>query len=163
MQESQCDFGPVFNGSFQDGKIPDVNFNIEYGDLEFAVGEMGHEDVTVAGLTAYGQTVALVEIAYWQGDGVTSGLMGLAYPALTSEFSGTNYSADSINDTIEYDPIFTTLYKQGQIAPLFSLALERNSGGGYLALGGLPPVLPSGGFASTPILIVCSYLKHLLH
>lgn len=124
---------------------------------------MGREDVTVAGLTAEKQTVSLVDKAYWNGDEVTSGLLGLAYPSLTSEFPGTNASADNFNDTIEYDPVFTTLWKQGKIPPVFSLALDRNTNGGYLALGGLPPVQASSKFFSTPILIVRVAAQYILY
>lgn len=46
---------------------------------------MGTEEVTVAGITV-DQEVALVTAAAWEGDGATSGLMGLAYPALSVFF-----------------------------------------------------------------------------
>ena len=151
----------MFNGTFQYGKKPDVNFYIEYADLEFLFGDIGFEDVTVAGLTAHNQTVGLVNKAYWDGDEVSSGLLGLAYPSLTDEFPGTNATADNFNNTIEYDPVFTTLYKQKQIPAIFSLALERNTNAGYLAFGGLPPVTPASNFASTPILIVSILFIHL--
>jgi hypothetical protein len=62
-------------------QIPDENFNITYGDGEFLTGIIGTEEVTLAGITVK-QTVALVNLAAWEGDGTTSGLIGLAYPAL---------------------------------------------------------------------------------
>jgi hypothetical protein len=46
---------------------------------------MGTEEVTTAGITV-DQEVALVTAAAWEGDGTTSGLMGLAYPALSVFF-----------------------------------------------------------------------------
>ena len=144
----------MFDGEFQYGEIPDENFYIEYGDLEFLQGTFGLEDVSIGGLTAHKQTVALVELAYWFGDDITAGLMGLAYPALTSEFPGTNVSADDYNKTILYNPIITTLWKEHKMAPVFSLALERESNKGLIALGGLPPVIPASAFYSTPIVIV---------
>ena len=54
-----------------------------------------------------------------------------------------------------YSPIFTTMYKDGLIPPLFSLAILRDISGpsGYLALGGVPPVDFVQDFTSTPILI----------
>lgn len=156
-KEADCYFGPVFNGTFDEGDIADENFNIEYGDGEFLTGVFGYENVTVGGITADKQQVALVNYSYWDGDGVSSGLMGLAYPLLTSAYAGTNTSADSDDTQVEYNPIITTLINEGLIEPVFSLALDRNSDSGYLALGGLPPVNYTGSFASTPIKIVRSH------
>ncbi|ORY67756.1 aspartic peptidase domain-containing protein [Pseudomassariella vexata] len=150
--EDDCYFGPAFDGAFQYGEIPDENFNIAYGDGEFLTGVLGYEDVTVAGITVLHQEVGLVNYSYWFGDEVSSGLVGLAYPYLTSAYAGTNASNDSLSNFVEYDPVFTSMVKQNLSAPLFSLALTRNSSEGYIAFGGLPPVDYAGEFASTPIL-----------
>ena len=153
--ESDCDFGPLFNGTFEDGQIANENFNITYGDGEFLTGVLGYEDVTVAGLTVTKQEVALVNLAYWEGDGITSGLIGLAYPALTSAFSGTDATDDSPANNVEYNSIFTTIVNESLSAPTFSLALERApSAGGYIAFGGLPPISFDQTFTSTPIEIM---------
>jgi hypothetical protein len=100
--------------------------------------------------------VALGTSAYWRGNGVSSGLVGLAYPAITSAFSGTDPSADSASNRISYDPLFTTMYKKGLSDPTFSLAIQRDgsSVGGYVAFGGLPPATTNGSFVSTPIQIL---------
>lgn len=75
----------------------------------------------------------------------------------TSAYAGSNPSVDNTaaGKQIVYDPILTTLYKDGLIPPLFSLAISRDISGpsGYLALGGLPPVPFVPLFTSTPILI----------
>ena len=76
--------------------------------------------------------------------------MGLAFPLLTHAFNATT------GDRLEYDPVLTTMIKQGVMEPMFSLAFERNGDGGVLALGGVPPVILDSPFASTPILIVSS-------
>lgn len=102
--------------------------------------------------------MALVNYSYWFGDEVTSGLMGLAYPLLTSAYEGTDPDADTLATQVVYNPIITTMIAEGLIDPVFSLALERNSDNGYLALGGIPPVNSSGPFASTPIQMVRTYL-----
>ncbi|KAH8650008.1 aspartic peptidase domain-containing protein [Xylariales sp. PMI_506] len=154
QDEADCYFGPPFNGTFAYGEIPDINFNIEYGDGEFLTGVFGYEDVTIAGITVQKQQVALVNYAYWYGDNETSGLTGLAYPYLTSAYSGTNASEDTGADFVEYDPLFTTMVEQNLSAPYFSLALSRNSPDGYIAFGGLPPVEHEGDFASSPILLL---------
>jgi hypothetical protein len=76
-----CDFGPYYTKSSTFTAISGETFSIEYGDGEYLTGIMGTEEVTVAGITV-DQEVALVTAAAWEGDGTTSGLMGLAYPAL---------------------------------------------------------------------------------
>jgi Eukaryotic aspartyl protease len=58
--------------------------------------------------------------------------MGLGYPGLTSNFVN--------NKRQSYDPIFTTMYKDGLSSAMFSMAIQRGSNGGYIAFGGLPPV-----------------------
>lgn len=69
--------------------------------------------------------------------------------------SSTSAYSDSTGAEIEYSPIFTTMYKEGLTAPLFSLAILRDVSGpaGYLTLGGLPPVSYNAHFATTPILV----------
>lgn len=105
------------------------------------------------------QEVALVNYSYWFGDSTTSGLVGLAYPLLTSAYEGTDPSDDTLETQVEYNPIITTLIADGLIEPVFSLSLERNSSEGFLALGGLPPVNITGVSASTPIRMVSALLS----
>jgi len=81
---------------------------------------------------------------------VSAGLLGLAYDALTSQYSGTDPTQDSNSNRVLYNPIFTTMYKQGLSTAMFSMAIERGTGG-YLAFGGLPPVNTTGGFTNTTI------------
>lgn len=101
------------------------------------------------------QQVALVDYAYWFGDSETSGFMGMAYAYLTSAYEGTSDTdPDLLTTQVQYDPIITSMIKQDLIEPVFSLAFERDSDSGYLALGGLPPVKYTGSFATTPILMV---------
>lgn len=88
---------------------------------------------------------------------MSSGLLGLAYPAITSAYSGTDPTKDKASTRIQYDPIFTTMYKQKLSNPTFSLAIQRDgsSVGGYIAFGGLPAaVTTNGSFASTPIQVL---------
>jgi len=96
--------------------------------------------------------MALGNVAYWNGDGISSGLVGLAYPAITAAYSGSDPSQDANAQKIEYSPIFTSMYTQNLSAPSFSMAIERgNSSGGYIAFGGLPPVTTEGDYAKTAI------------
>jgi hypothetical protein len=47
------------------------------------------------------------------------------------------------------------MYKEGLVAPLFSLVILRDVSdpAGYLTLGGLPPISFTQNFTSTPILV----------
>ncbi|KAL8771667.1 MAG: hypothetical protein Q9203_006189 [Teloschistes exilis] len=153
IPEETCHFGPLFSTSPTFKQIPGENFNILYADGETLSGIVGTEDVTLAGITVKDQEVALVDSAAWNGDNFTSGVIGLAFPSITSSFNGSDPLKDTPADELEYSPLFTSMYKQGKVAPVFSLAIARGEGsGGLLALGGLPPVQHDPYFASTPIL-----------
>ncbi|QDS76234.1 hypothetical protein FKW77_000290 [Venturia effusa] len=150
-----CRFGPVYNGNIT--QIPNENLQTLYGDGSFVIGVVGTQDITIAGIKVQNQTLST--LAYWNGDGVSSGILGLAYPAMTSIFSGVDPSKDNSGNRVPYDPIFTTMYKRSLSAPTFSLAIQRDSSGvgGYVAFGGLPAaVTTNGSFASTPIQILTS-------
>ncbi|KAF7863925.1 hypothetical protein EAF04_006890 [Stromatinia cepivora] len=144
--QASCRFGSTFTRDSEFKAIPGLEFNIAYQDGENLTGIVGSQPVTFAGIDVT-TTVGLVDSAGWNGDGTSSGLLGLAYPAITSAYKG--------DSQVAYDPIFTTMYKEGLVDSLFSLAIERGGSGpaGYLALGGVPPVDFVQDFASTPILI----------
>ena len=147
--QSACEFGTTYTRSSTFSPIPNENFEISYADGEFLNGIFGKEKVTLAGVTVNDQQVAIVEEGSWTGDGVSSGVLGLAFPANTRAFTGTSYSADSAANQITYQPIFTSMYTEGSVPPLFSLALERD-GTGKLAIGGTPDVQYVPVFASSP-------------
>ncbi|KAJ5621692.1 hypothetical protein N7528_006475 [Penicillium herquei] len=146
--ESDCDFGTTYTVDSTFKTISGEIFEIEYGDGEYLYGYMGTETVTLASITV-DQEVAIVTEAAWEGDGTTSGLTGLAYPGLTSAYSS------KTDEEEVYNPIFTTMYKDGLIDSYFSLAISRNVSGaaGYLTLGGLPPIDFDETFTTTDILI----------
>jgi hypothetical protein len=81
-----------------------------------------------------------------------------AHPGSITNQSNTTYD---YNRAI-YSPFFNSLYQQGQVEPYFSLALERTpltaltGPGGYLTLGGLPPVSYTANFSSVPVEITPS-------
>ncbi|CAF1245984.1 unnamed protein product [Didymodactylos carnosus] len=155
--QSACLFGPTYNPNMSCTftKLPDLHFYIEYGDGEYLFGFMGTEKVTFGGISVKNQEVGVVNIAAWDGDGVTSGLVGLAFSALTSAYAGAN-ETENTTFPVVYKPIFTNMYERNLLAPLFSFALVRGnqSFGGLLALGGIPDVPHSPIFASTPIQIL---------
>jgi hypothetical protein len=94
-----------------------------------------------------------------QGDGLNSGVLGLAYPALTSAHppNATN-NTQFLYNRLPYDPVLFTMYKQGLIDPYFSIALARNPQnssalgfGGYLSIGTIPPVQHSNNFVAVAV------------
>lgn len=151
--QSACGFGSLFDGAFADGIIANENFNVSYGFGGSIVGVLGHEDVSLAGITVADQELALATSGTWAGDGVISGVLGLGYPANTNDYIGTDAAHDSNATDVFSTPFLFNAIAQGSIAPLFSIALERGPGGGsgQIALGGLPDVNSTGDFASTPI------------
>lgn len=59
-------------------------------------------------MTVTKQEFSLVTNAAWNGDGVSTGIMGLAYPGLTRVYNGTNPNKDVRNHTEVYNPLFFT-------------------------------------------------------
>lgn len=94
--ESECAFGPYYTADSTFVQTADENFNIEYGDGEYLTGIIGTETVTLAGIEVTDQTIALATIAAWEGDGTTSGLTGLAYPALYASCSRYSFQLDTV-------------------------------------------------------------------
>jgi hypothetical protein len=146
LPESNCGFGPTYSMSSTAALISDRNFNISYADGERLNGDMITEDLTFGGITIQNQTMGLVTEAGWYGDGSSSGLVGLAYSALTNQYNGNDPSMDVAGLTIPYNPLFTSMYKENLTAPLFSIALDREitrsaqAAGGVLAIGGIPNI-----------------------
>jgi hypothetical protein len=165
--EAECAFGNAyFDTSSSKTFVPlaNKNFNITYGDGEFLTGTVGTDTVTVAGLTVTGQEMGVVNNAAWNGDSVNSGLMGLAFPTITSVFSGTNVTKDSNKNHEVYNPVFFNAVAQGLLSnPIFSLALNRGSFAnelsgpledpnlGYLAFGGIAPVAVTNTSVTVPL------------
>ena len=107
-----------------------------YGDDTFVQGYFGFDDVTIGGLTAKHQQLGMVNRTYWfSRESKSSGLLGLAYPFMTG----------LDNSSRQYDPLFTTMWKQNLTKPMFSLTLSRDSvdpkksADSYLAFGVVPP------------------------
>jgi hypothetical protein len=139
--------------------IQNQTFGVEYG-VGIATGIVGYEEVTLGGITIQRQEVGIVNKATNPGDGMNSGVIGFGYPSLTSAHAGTtvaNGSDSLLLNRIQYNTLFTNMYKQGLVDPYFSLAIDRlppniSSGpGGYLGLGSLPPVAHDTTFAKAPV------------
>ncbi|KAJ7124372.1 acid protease [Mycena epipterygia] len=140
--------------SFQ--PYPNTSFSISYGDGEYLSGAAAFETVSVGGLTVTHQEIGVVSSAAWIGDGINSGLLGLAYPSLTSVHG-------QYGQKLQYNPFFFNAVKQNQIPhPYFSLALNRGTYTGehsanidphlgYLAFGGIAPVPVTSTAVTIPI------------
>lgn len=91
----------------------------------------------------------------WYGNNVTSGVMGMAYPALTSAYMTDNLTDNSDALAMPYSPLFTSMVTAGLIQPYWEIAIDRNSTRGTFALGGDTPVNINGShYAESDMLIV---------
>jgi hypothetical protein len=159
VNHSVCDFGPGLSPSDNFQQIPDVNLNATYGQGTTINGILGYETLNLAGLDITEQEIGYGTDLYWPGygDGTTSGILGMAFGNLTSQYSGTNFSADVLADVENYSPVAQTIiFGENLTEPYFSLELSRagrnsSSGfGGYLETGAVPDFsIP--GWASVPM------------
>ncbi|KAJ5751013.1 hypothetical protein N7533_008041 [Penicillium manginii] len=161
IPEADCLYkNKTYHNSRTHRHIPGQMFGIQYG-AGLASGEMAYEDVTLSGITVKGQKIGIANISNPMGDGVNSGLLGLAYPSITSAHPANHSSNETYwFDRLPYNPLVYTMYEKGLIDPYFSLALAhtpQNSStafGGYLTIGGLPPVNHSSEFTTVPVEIL---------
>ncbi|KAK7750598.1 hypothetical protein SLS62_007445 [Diatrype stigma] len=160
---SSCGFGPLYHGGFPGGKATeidgrgdevDVQMHISYLSGDFLNGPMGYADVTVARVTVPRQQISLIDVASFDGDGVSSGILGLGLRGLTSGFRGPKLS----DERAPYAPFIETMGngsgsggREGGVAdPVFSFAMSRDESRSYIAFGGVPPV-QTGEYAVVPI------------
>ena len=137
--QQACGFGSPTIDGFSGGAIDDLHFFLKYGSGEQIVGPMGYSDITCGGVHVTSQQVGLANSTYWHGNNVTVGILGLAYPSLTSAFYG-QIGSEAPWNAISYTPFLTNAITQGTIEPVFSVAILKNSSEGMLAWGGLPPI-----------------------
>lgn len=149
-----CAWGPDLIEDFRYGEDPQLHFKVGYGSGEAVSGPLGRSDISVAGITVEKQLCGLANYTYWNGNNITNGILGLAYPALTSAYSGP-VGDERAAYKKSYSPFFSTMVSQGLVDPFFAVAIERNSSAGMIGWGGIPPVRWSGRTtAVTDILIV---------
>ncbi|KAJ7696929.1 acid protease [Mycena rosella] len=166
VPEATCAFGtPGFNTAasktFQ--PFPNVSFNITYGDGEFLSGPVGFDTVTIGGLSVARQEIGVPTLTAWEGDGINTGLIGLAFPDLTSVYNTTDPTKASAENQIPYNPLFLSAVSQKKVAhPFFSVALDRGTFDqqendpfdpnlGFLAFGGIAPVPVVNTAVTVPI------------
>ena len=94
IPQAACGFGPLYDDETSPtfSKIPGYKFEVSYTDGEFLTGEMGTEVLQFGGM-AVRQVIGVVEAGWWMGDGLSSGLLGLAYPVLASNVRALNYTS----------------------------------------------------------------------
>ncbi|KAI1104302.1 acid protease [Jackrogersella minutella] len=150
MPQEDCGFGPLFKGDFPDGKINDQNLNISYLSGDYLNGHMGFANITVANVTIPKQQLALVNVAAFGGNGVSSGLLGLGLKGLTTAFTGNDPHNDSIDNLVNYSPLVETMSTSEVADPIFSFAMSREENLSFIAFGGVPPV-KAGEYTTVPI------------
>ncbi|KAG6281288.1 hypothetical protein E4U48_007234 [Claviceps purpurea] len=150
---SDCSFGPNSVPGFREGPIDNLHFSLRYGSGEHVSGPMGHSDIACGGVAVKGQQAGLANDTYWHGNNFTVGILGLAYPSLTSAYYGA-IGDEAAWNAVQYVPFFTNAVMQGTIDPVFSVALMKNSSDGIIAWGGLPPSLAhSDDYAATDLIV----------
>ncbi|OCL10720.1 acid protease [Glonium stellatum] len=139
--------------------IQDVFFGEQLGAGRVS-GVLGLDDVTLGSITVKGQHLGVANKSSNFGDGFYCGILGLGFPSMTSGHSGSIITAGNNTfafNAINYSPLINSMAEQGSIEPYFGIALERtpfnlsSASGGYLTLGGIPPVLHNSNLSSVPV------------
>ncbi|KAI1425349.1 aspartic peptidase domain-containing protein [Xylaria sp. FL1777] len=132
---------------------------VTYG-AGIALGIIGTEEVRLGDITVHHQLIGVADRISVPGDGVSSGILGLGYPLLTSAHPGNGVPNDTISLLTNkelYEPLLFQMHTQGLISAWFSLTLDRlpkgqsTGSGGVLGLGVLPDVKTSGPFVTVPV------------
>ncbi|KAK6969102.1 acid protease, partial [Favolaschia claudopus] len=124
-----CQFGPAkFNSSASttfEPASPNATFFVQYGSGEFLRGPVGFDTVEIAGVSVTQQKFGIPDLNHFLGDEVPEGVLGLAYPGLTSVY--TVAENGSLTQS-PYMPFFFNAVEQNQITePSFSISLDRAS------------------------------------
>jgi hypothetical protein len=141
LTEDHCNFGPTYTPGleFQLSEIEEISC---YGGSETILrcveGLFGTADVEINGLAIPQQLIgAPVNSSFpIAGETVQSGLVGLAFPSLTSGYTSSG--------EVEYNSIIDTAFEVDDlgIQRKFSMALSRdesaNANGGVFTIGGIP-------------------------
>jgi len=110
-----------------------------------------------------GQEFGVPTLAAWEGDTINTGLIGLAFPELTSVYNTTDPTKASGANQLPYDPFFFTAVKEKKLKnSIFSVSLDRgtleqqendifDANLGFLAFGGIVPVPVTDTSVTVPI------------
>ncbi|KAI0058619.1 acid protease [Artomyces pyxidatus] len=113
-------------------------FKLAYGDGSHVSGEQYKDTVSIAGLTAKGQTLGAAKVysaGFETDEFPPDGLMGMGFKSIS------DYNAD---------PLFQTLVKQGKVSDA-SFGFKFSDHGSELYLGGVNHKHYSGDFAYVPV------------
>ncbi|KAH0841095.1 hypothetical protein AYO21_06588 [Fonsecaea monophora] len=147
-----CAFGDAITVNKAFELYTDAEFLINYVDGSYASGPLANTSVDIAGITVEEQTIGLATKVGIVGDGAMTGLIGLAYPCLTSAVEG--------GQPVIYSSIINTIFYEELTEPLFSMAISRDASetgyGGFLTIGGIPDtedprINAVGDFGSAPV------------
>jgi hypothetical protein len=113
-----CKFGPaMFNpaesATFQ--LFPNVTFFVRYGSGEFLAGPTGFDTIAVGEFAVALQEFGVPNENFFLGDGVSEGVLGLAFPALTSVWNVTSRHNASGSNHISYTPFFLNAVQQKKL------------------------------------------------
>ncbi|KAJ7779188.1 aspartic peptidase domain-containing protein [Mycena metata] len=165
VPQSTCGFGSSgfdVNGSttFQPSNL---SFLGAYGNGWSVAGPVGYDTVAIGGLSVEHQLVPIPNAAYYTGDGVNSGVLGLAFPTVTSVYNTTDPANATTENHLLYNPFFFTAVKEKKVKhPYFSLTLDRgtfqqrendtfDANLGLLSFGGISPVAVVEPCVTVPI------------
>jgi hypothetical protein len=171
LPQKRCRFGTLYDADSSStiNVIDQRGFGVKYTDGEFLSGMLGTEELGIGGVDEdrikVRQTIGVVQRGWWMGDGVSNGLMGLAFPTLASNVQALNYTSIMWTlcvPTVPHSTPTRTLiskpsFEQHPTLPaVFSLALSRPTltnptAGGLLAIGGIPDIPHSPDFVTVPI------------
>ncbi|KAH8118780.1 acid protease [Phellopilus nigrolimitatus] len=138
--DANCAGHKIFNTSASSTAVDqDRTFSIEFADDSTVSGEVFEDTVSIAGLTATGQTVVAAS-QYSSGFALDvsppDGLMGLAFQSISNSDSS---------------PVFMTFVTEGQTTdPVFGFTLLDT--GGELFLGGTDTSAFTGSLTFTPLI-----------
>lgn len=103
VRTATCGFGPLYNTAVSPSfkaYSPTQTFGVNYTSGEYLKGILATELFGIGDVGAgyaprqiVNQTIGVVQQGYWDGDGVSSGLMGLAYSRLASGSSSIGYES----------------------------------------------------------------------
>ena len=128
-------FGPGYRETKSFIPILGTFMDVVYSSWESMRGKLGYETVTLGNISVSNQTVGVMQRGNWNGDAISSGLLGMAFPNDTNAFKGPSLDTDRF----PYNPLFTTMHQNNLTKPYFSIAVNReDETPGALALGGLP-------------------------
>ncbi|KAG4431227.1 hypothetical protein IFR05_013286 [Cadophora sp. M221] len=146
-QQSTCKIPTLYTQPSTAEAVPGVMLSQGYASGEFVFGPMVLETVSIGGITVQKSQVGAVTTAFWNGDGLNGGLLGLSGSVTTT-------AVDAKKNQAVYDPVFLKMIQQNVTKPFFSMSIDTTQSGpaGFLVFGGLPPVAHSDNFTTVPII-----------